>query len=136
MSEAELKPCPFCGSPPHFGHRGLNAGANVIECNNKSCPCLPFTNALSHSEAITAWNTRVADRPAARQSAVAALIAALEPFAEMRADDGDTFASYPPQVVFRCEVTAGEIQAARAALAKAVGNADAPNRSQESFTNG
>jgi len=56
----ELKPCPFCGQPPLFGYRGKNAGANVIECQNNDCPCMPFTHALAHAEAIAAWNTRAA----------------------------------------------------------------------------
>ncbi len=42
---------------------------------------------------------------------------ALEPFAALRAGDGDTFATYPDDCVVRCEVTAGEVKAARAALA-------------------
>lgn len=48
------------------------------------------------------------------QSQVEMLRKALEPFARIRADDGDDFSTYPDDAIIRCEVTAGELRAARA----------------------
>lgn len=42
----------------------------------------------------------------------------LKPFADIKADDGDDFSSWYDNVIIRCEVTAGEIKAARAALSR------------------
>jgi hypothetical protein len=53
-----LEPCPWCKVPPIISNRGMNAGANVVECLNRDCPVAPHTNPLSHAEAIAAWNTR------------------------------------------------------------------------------
>lgn len=41
---------------------------------------------------------------------------ALEAFAGLRADDGDTFQSYPLDMIVHCEVTVREILAARNVL--------------------
>ena len=41
---------------------------------------------------------------------------ALKPFATIKADNGDDFSEYPPETVIRCEISAGEIHAAREAL--------------------
>lgn len=51
---------------------------------------------------------------------IAALESALHPFAGIKADDGDTFGRYPGECVIRCEVTAGEVRAARDALRPSV----------------
>lgn len=49
---------------------------------------------------------------------ITVLASALERFANIRADDGDTFAAYPREVIIRCEVSVGEIHDARAAMKK------------------
>lgn len=41
---------------------------------------------------------------------------AAAPFAALRADDGDIFASYPSDMIVRCECSVREILALRAAL--------------------
>lgn len=41
---------------------------------------------------------------------------ALKPFANIKADDGDNFGSYPDEVVIRIEATAGDIKNARSAM--------------------
>lgn len=44
------------------------------------------------------------------------LRAALAPFANIKADNGDDFSKWPDEVIIRCEVSVREIKAARAAL--------------------
>lgn len=45
------------------------------------------------------------------------LEAALKPFANIAASDGEDFSAYDPQTIIRCEVTVGELRIARAAFA-------------------
>lgn len=45
------------------------------------------------------------------------LKAALQPFAAIKADDGDTFDTWQDDVIIRCEVTVRDLKQARAALA-------------------
>jgi chromosome segregation ATPase len=40
----------------------------------------------------------------------------LKPFANIKADDGDTFDGWNDEVVIRCEITVGELKRARKAL--------------------
>lgn len=42
---------------------------------------------------------------------------ALEPFASIKADDGDDFSTYAPETLIRVECSVAEILAARKALA-------------------
>jgi hypothetical protein len=51
------------------------------------------------------------------EATVAAQAAALENFAKISASDGDDFSRYDDVTIVRCEVTAGDIRKARAALA-------------------
>lgn len=53
------------------------------------------------------WNQRPADA-----------YEALKRFADIKADDGDNYESYPDEVIIKCEITAGDLKAARVALAK------------------
>ena len=41
---------------------------------------------------------------------------ALQPFAGIKADDGDTFDTWNDDVIIRCEVTVGDLKKARSAL--------------------
>lgn len=66
LAQAELKPCPFCGSDElshgwdQPGWDGSEMTGNV-ECHN--CRC--FTLADTEDEAIAAWNTRATPDTAA-----------------------------------------------------------------------
>ena len=51
---AELKPCPFCGSEAELFEA---PGVYFVECSNPKCN-YP-TNWDTKEEAVTAWNTRV-----------------------------------------------------------------------------
>ena len=55
----------------------------------------------------------VADEAA---EAIVKLRDALTPFANIKADDGDTFDTWHDDVVIRCEITVGDLRKARAAL--------------------
>lgn len=48
---------------------------------------------------------------------VKVLRAALQPFAGIKAEDGDTFDKWGDSVVIRCEITVGDLKKARKALA-------------------
>lgn len=67
-----LKPCPFCAGRAYSYFRNMG-WAQCVEEND--CSVHPAVCADTEAEAITAWNTR--------QSADAALVEALEPFAAM-----------------------------------------------------
>lgn len=55
-------------------------------------------------------------RAEAAEARVEQLCKALAPFANIKADDGDTFDNYEDQVIIRCEITAGDLRKARKAL--------------------
>lgn len=73
----------------------------------KGYPCFERPMTPSEAKDTIDWYGRM----------LAKLQNALNPFADIRADDGDTFATYPSDMLVRCEASVREILAARAAIA-------------------
>jgi len=70
MSEQNLLPCPFCGSPAEHFERVDEYGfftsepgttEHVIECSNKKCPVYLEAVGKTYKEAAKAWNKRVGE---------------------------------------------------------------------------
>jgi hypothetical protein len=55
---SELKPCPFCGKPPHFTPR-QGSFAAYVACVNESCGIQPESGSMDPAYAKARWNTRV-----------------------------------------------------------------------------
>ena len=59
MPSEELKPCPFCGEPPHSFLVNYGTGHDHgIECDNLKCLTLVTVDANTRDEAVKIWNTR------------------------------------------------------------------------------
>jgi len=59
----KLLPCPFCGRVGE-GYQCHESDMHFVECTNKKCPVQPHTDWFeTESEAIAAWNRRVAEKP-------------------------------------------------------------------------
>lgn len=70
MSNAELKPCPFCGGEAwlHSYEFHMGTGGYSVLCKNENCPLVfgEYTGDgylegvfYTEAEAIEAWNTRI-----------------------------------------------------------------------------
>lgn len=57
---AELKRCPFCGSPGEVEHREYS-GTWIVQCSNGECPASYMIgwDYETEEDAIDAWNRRV-----------------------------------------------------------------------------
>lgn len=64
----------------------------------------------------SSFRWHAADCLEALEAGVEELRAALKPFAQIKADDGDTFDTWNDDVIIRCEVTVGDLKKARSAL--------------------
>jgi hypothetical protein len=53
-----LKPCPFCGHPPHTEETGYITPTLTIECHHLGCGVYPYISDYDHDRAIKRWNTR------------------------------------------------------------------------------
>lgn len=54
----ELKPCPFCGTEPHW-HEFADGMGFVVWCVNDECAVRPFTHVRdTREQAIADWNGR------------------------------------------------------------------------------
>ena len=82
-------------------------GAGTLPLHGEDVPCVECEDAVTYH--------RIAMD---KMDEVEALRNALEPFARITASNGDDFSNYPDEVVIRCEITAGEIRAARRALSE------------------
>jgi Lar family restriction alleviation protein len=59
---AELKPCPFCGSPAEI------KGKKTVMVSCTGCTATTFQEQADKGSAIAAWNRRIADAMLAERS--------------------------------------------------------------------
>src|SRR5581483_7014069 len=63
----DLKPCPFCGSPPVTNRRATGLLGQVY-CRSDDC-FGPRTTAACYEDSVKQWNTRTAAQPVTKQLA-------------------------------------------------------------------
>lgn len=59
LSEAEAKPCPWCGGQPTIQPwHGGRPTKKMIACENEGCHVSPMVTGQTRREALARWNSR------------------------------------------------------------------------------